>query len=306
MAVALAALEKGAITPASQVFCTGEIKLGNAVFHCWKRTGHGLVDLRTGITQSCDIFFYETARRTGIDRISAMARKLGLGSRLNIDLPGEKSGLMPSRAWKLKAKGVPWQKGETLLAGIGQGYFLTTPLQLAVMTARLVNGGLAVEPRLTRQIIDADGSQASPVEVPEFAKIGVDPDRLEWIKSAMAGVVNVPGGTAYRSRIRESGFEMGGKTGTVQVRRISKAEREQGVRKNKNLAWIERDHALFVGFAPVKAPRYAVSVVIEHGGGGAAKAAPIARDILLKVQRRDPSRRGAKDGLAGGPGAPGG
>ncbi len=306
MTVALAALEKGAIKPSSQVFCTGKIKLGNAMFHCWKRTGHGLVDLRRGLIQSCDIYFYETARRTGIDRISAMARKLGLGSRLNIDLPGEKGGLMPSRAWKLKAKGVPWQKGETLLAGIGQGYFLATPLQLAVMTARLVNGGFAVEPRLTRQIISADGSQASPVEVSEFAKIGVEPDLLEWIKSAMIGVVNVPGGTAFRSRIKESGFEMGGKTGTVQVRRISKAEREQGVRKNKNLAWIERDHALFVGFAPTESPRYAVSVVVEHGGSGAGKAAPIARDILLRVQRRDPLRRGAKDGLAGSSDMPGG
>ncbi len=213
---------------------------------------------------------------------------------------------MPSRAWKKANKGVPWQQGETLLAGIGQGFLLVTPLQLAVMTARLVNGGYAVEPRLTHQIISADGSQASPVDVPEFPLIGVEVDRLEWIKSAMAGVVNVPGGTAFRSRIKEAGFEMGGKTGTVQVRRISEAEREKGVRKNRNRAWIERDHALFVGFAPVDAPRYAVAVVVEHGGGGSSTAAPIARDILLKVQRRDPSRRRANEGIAANPDAPGG
>ncbi len=304
MVVALAAMKKGVTKPSTRVFCTGEIKLGNAVFHCWKRGGHGWVDLRAAIVQSCDVFFYETARRTGIDRISAMARRLGMGSRLAIDLPGEKSGLMPSRAWKLEVKGVPWQKGETLLAGIGQGYLLATPLQLAVMTARLVNGGFAVAPKLTRQIVAADGSPASPLKAPEFPKIGVDPDRLEWIRSAMAAVVNQPGGTAYRARIKQSGFEMGGKTGTVQVRRISKAERERGVRKNKDRAWIERDHAMFVGFAPIDAPRYAVSVVIEHGGSGAGKAAPVARDILLKVQRRDPSRRRAADGFAGNPGTP--
>lgn len=304
MVVALAALERGVITPSSQVFCTGEIELGNAVFHCWKRRGHGLMELRNGIIQSCDIYFYEVARRTGIDRITAMARKLGLGAKLNIDLPGERPGLTPTRQWKLSAKGEPWQKGETLLAGIGQGFLLATPLQLAVMMSRLVNGGFAVTPHLTRRLVTPGGGAEALAEIPTFEKLAIRQGHLELIKKAMTAVVNKPMGTAFRARIKDKDLAMGGKTGTVQVRRISKLEREQGVRKNDQRPWDERDHALFVGFAPTHAPRYAAAVVVEHGGGGSSKAAPIARDILAEVQRRDPGRDGVPDGSAGANGAP--
>ena len=290
MVVAMAALEKGVISSESEVFCTGEMALGNAVFHCWKRGGHGLVDLNKGLAQSCDVYFYEIAKRTGIERIAKMARRLGLGSILGLDIPGEKSGLIPSDAWKRGAIGVPWQQGETLLAGIGQGYVLTTPLQLAVMTARLVNGGVAVTPHLTRDIVKPDGVAPRKAEQPR--DLGLVPGHLALIRKGMNTVVNEPGGTAFRSRIRQPEFRMGGKTGTAQVRRISKQEREVRVLKNEELPWKKRDHALFVGFAPVDAPRYAVAVIVEHGGGGSKVAAPIGRDVLEAAQQRNAARPG--------------
>ena len=219
-----------------------------------------------------------------------MARRLGLGSRLGLDLPGEKSGLIPSDKWKRVAIGAPWQKGETLLAGIGQGYVLTTPLQLAVMTARLVNGGVAVIPHLTRDIISRNGVR--PREQKKSDNLGLIPAHLSLIREAMETVVNVPEGTAFGSRIKTSEFRMGGKTGTAQVRRITKQERDNRVLKNEELPWKERDHALFVGFAPVDAPRYSVAVIVEHGGGGSKVAAPIARDVLEEAQRRNAARPG--------------
>lgn len=290
MVVALAALEKGIITPSSKFFCSGELVLGDSTFHCWKKRGHGSMDMVSAITQSCDVYFYEIAKRTGIDRISAMARRLGLGQILDIEISGERKGLMPTRAWKKKAKRVSWQQGETLLAGIGQGFILATPLQLAVMMSRLVNGGEAVWPHLTRKIVPYDALEPPQPVLPETKSIGIHPPHLDLIRKAMGAVSNSPYGTAYRSRIKEPGFQYGGKTGTVQVRRITKSEREVGVKKNKDLEWRERDHALFVGYAPLQNPRYAVSIVVEHGGGGSSTAAPIARDILFEVQRRDPSR----------------
>jgi len=299
MAVLLAAMEKGAVTLATRVFCSGEMKLGDATFHCWKRDGHGLMDPHSAVTQSCDIFFYETAKRTGIERIAQMSRRLGFGRPLGIDLPGERPGLVPTPAWKRKAMNAPWHQGETVVSGIGQGYLLSTPLQLAAMTARLVNGGFAVTPRLTRPQFASD--LAGPDPDPAFESLGLVPQHLDLVRRAMEDVVNDPSGTAFRARIGERGFEMGGKTGTVQVRRITKTEREQGVRKNKDLPWRERDHALFVGFAPTHAPRYAVAVVVEHGGGGSSVAAPIARDILTEAQRRDSARPGVVPGAVAEP-----
>ncbi|MCW8916571.1 MAG: penicillin-binding protein 2 [Magnetovibrio sp.] len=282
-AVALAALDKGVITPETKVHCGGSTKLGNTEFHCWKKGGHGPLDLRGAIEHSCDVYFYEVARRTGIDRIGAMARRFGFGDQLGLDLPGEKSGLVPDNKWKMGAIGSPWQLGETLIAGIGQGYILTTPLQLAVMTARLANGGRAVKPRLTTDQFSPEGVQPYPTD--EAESLGLPPDHLSIVLKGMEDVVNAPTGTAYRSRIKEPEWRMAGKTGTVQVRRISKAERETGVLKNKDLPWEERDHALFVGYAPFDKPRFAISVVVEHGGGGSSTAAPIARDILRETQR---------------------
>ena len=284
MCVLLAALDKGVISPLSQVFCSGFTELGNARFHCWKKHGHGLVHAEKAMTQSCDVYFYEIAKRTGIERIAAMAKQFGLGEKLEIDLPGERSGLIPTPKWKLRRKSVSWQTGETLIAGIGQGYLLVTPLQLAVMTARLVNGGVAVLPRITRSVMQ-NGIKPRQI-ASQFKTLNLPRHHLNLILSAMNNVVNDPHGTAYRARITEPGLEMAGKTGTVQVRRISKKERETGVKKNKDLPWKERDHALFVGYAPVDNPNYAISVVVEHGGGGSSKAAPIARDILKETQAR--------------------
>ena len=284
MCVLLAALDKGIISPSSEVFCSGFTELGNARFHCWKKHGHGLVNAEKAMTQSCDVYFYEIARRTGIERIATMAKQFGLGEKLEIDLPGERSGLIPTPKWKLGRMNVSWQKGETLIAGIGQGYLLVTPLQLVVMTARLVNGGVAVLPHITKSVIQ-DGIRTSQIDI-KFKALALPRHHLTLVLNAMNNVVNDPQGTAYRARITEPGLEMAGKTGTVQVRRISKKERETGVRKNKDLPWEERDHALFVGYAPVHNPKYAISVVVEHGGGGSSKAAPIARDILTETQNR--------------------
>ena len=304
MVVALAGLEKGAITPATKFFCPGSLKLGNAKFHCWKKGGHGNLDLEGAIVQSCDVYIYELAKRTGIERIGAMAHKLGMGRQTGLDLPGERRGLVPSPEWKLAEVGVPWQAGETLLTGIGQGYVLATPLQLAVMTAQLANGGFQVVPHVTRDIVTRDGILPRPPREP--SSLGVFPAHLQVVSRALAAVVNSPRGTAFRSRIRQAGFEMGGKTGTVQVKRISKAEREHGVRKNRDLPWAQRDHAMFVGFAPIDAPRYAIAVVIEHGGGGASVAAPIGHDILLAAQRRNLQAPPADGRMTGRPedGAP--
>jgi penicillin-binding protein 2 len=298
-AVALAGLEAGAIDPKETVFCSGTLKFFDLTLHCWKRGGHGALALHDAIAQSCDIYFYELARRLGIQRIGAMARRLGLGATLGVDLPGERPGLLPSPEWKLATIGQPWTKGETLLAGIGQGYVLTTPLQLAVMTARLVNGGVGVTPRVTKQVRGADGG--TTLGATEAPTLGIARGSLEFVRRAMAAVVNHPKGTAYRARITEPGMAMGGKTGTVQVHRISERERRQGLRKNEDRPWRLRDHAMFVGFAPVERPRYAVAVVVEHGGGGASTAAPIARDILVEAQRRDSAGNGPPRQLAAGP-----
>ena len=287
MVVALAALEKGIISYRSNYLCTGSLELGDSIFHCWKEHGHGKMNLTSAIAQSCDVYFYEVAKKLGIDAISSMARRLGLGQIFDIELAGEAKGLMPTRDWKKKNKNSSWQQGETLLAGIGQGLILATPLQLAVMTSRIVNGGKAVSPRLTKGILlnEPDISPSSNSKLENFKHIGVNTKNLNLIKKSMSFVTNSPQGTAFKARIIDPKYRFGGKTGTVQVRRISAEERELGVKKNKDLEWHERDHALFVGYAPLSNPSYAVSVVIEHGGGGSKVAAPLARDILLKVQK---------------------
>ena len=204
-----------------------------------------------------------------------------------VDLPGEKPGLIPDSDWKLATFGEKWQQGETLVAGIGQGFITTTPLQLALMTARIANGGIAITPKLRRDAVIA-GEPDPPG--PYGPALDIPADHLAIVKDGMNRVTNEAGGTAYRARIEQAGMEMAGKTGTAQVRRITMAERQQGVRKNEDLPWDRRDHALFVGYAPVHAPQYAVAVVVDHGGGGSKVAAPIARDILLEAQRRNPSR----------------
>ncbi len=289
MIVALAALESGEVSPYQRFYCDGSIKLGKRRFRCWRRYGHGHVAMVQGLMESCDVYFYEVAKRVGIDRIAAMSERFGFGRKLDIELPGEKPGLVPTREWKRAMIGEPWQGGETLVVGIGQGYLLTTPLQLAVMVARIANGGIAVEPRLLAEVI-RDG-QPVPRESETFNPMGLSPAHLDIVRKGMNFVVNEPKGTAYQARIEEPALAMAGKTGSVQVRRISEREHRTGVIKNEDRPWKERDHALFVAYAPLERPRYGVAVVVEHGGSGGSVAAPIARDILREVQRRDPSGR---------------
>jgi penicillin-binding protein 2 len=282
MVVALAAMEAGVAGPDYTVTCNGRVRVGNHTFHCWKRGGHGKVDMVEAIQKSCDIFFYEIARKTGINRIAAMAERFGLGAPTGIDLPNERPGLVPTKEWKQALRGSPWQQGDTVNVGIGQGYILLTPLQMAVMAARIANGGFAVKPRLTRP---ADGT-APPAESMKLSSAA-----LKVVRRGMTNVVNHRRGTAYRARIEDEAMAMAGKTGSVQVRRISKAERRTRVLKNEEKPWEERDHAMFVAYAPLDAPRYAISVVVEHGGGGSKAAAPVARDILIETQKRDPARK---------------
>jgi penicillin-binding protein 2 len=290
--VATAALTAGVLTPETSFTCPGYLEFGNATFHCWRHGGHGTLHLRDAIKKSCDVFFYETSRRLGIDRLAGMARRFGFGSVLGIDIPGERPGLIPSREWKLATSGNSWSQGETLIAGIGQGSVLATPLQLATMVARLVTGR-KVSPRIVRTDISLSRRVASIL--PEFPSLGLDPRTLALVLDGMNAVVNEQGGTAYAARIVEPGFAMGGKSGTSQVRQIGAHEREHGRRRPGQIPWKDRDHALFVAFAPIGAPRYVCATIVEHGGttggGGSAVAAPICRDVLIAAQRRDPARR---------------
>lgn len=278
MVVAMAAMEAGLVGPGHSVYCGGHIELGSHRFHCWKRGGHGTMNLHNGLKQSCDVYFYDLAKRIGIDRLAVVARKFGIGVLPEIGLVDAKSGLMPDKAWKRARKNEPWHPGETLHAGIGQGYMLGSPLQMAVMAARIANGGYEVHPRLVR------ARNGERIKASSLRGTGIDNAHVKAVQRGMYGVVNELGGTAYRSRIALPGHEMCGKTGTAQVRRITTAERATGVLKNAELPWRLRDHALFVAFAPADDPRYAISVIVEHGGGGSKVAAPIARDVLLKLQ----------------------
>jgi penicillin-binding protein 2 len=293
--VALTALEAGTITPDTEFFCPGEFHLGNSVWHCWKKGGHGTLAVRRAIKESCDVFFYHTADLVGIDRIAQMANRLGLGVEVKIDIPGAKSGLIPTRAWKLAATGVAWQRGETISCGIGQSFVSVTPLQLAIYVARLATGRL-VKPMLARdQGVMTQTSAVANAISGAFAPVGVQQKHLDLIHDAMYGVVNEPHGTAYGARITDPTMAMAGKTGTSQVHHIAKDVRDRGVVTGTKIPWKDRDHALFMAFAPASAPRYVCSVVVEHGGAtggeGGAVAAPIARDLLLQAQKRDPARR---------------
>ncbi len=286
--VALGALEAAVLTPQTAITCPGYLRMGNAVFHCWRHGGHGTLRLRDAIKQSCDVFFYETARRLGIDRLATMAHRFGFGAVLGIDIPGERPGTIPTREWKIATTGTSWQQGETLIAGIGQGSVLATPLQIATMAARLVTGR-AIVPHLVRATGVMTPGGDPPVADPPA--LGIDPEALALVLDGMNAVVNEPGGTAYAARITEPGFAMGGKSGTSQVRQITQYERDHGLRKIEDIPWKDRDHALFVGFAPVGAARYVCATVVEHGGGGSAIAGPICRDVLHAVQQRDPARK---------------
>ena len=276
MVVALAALEAGVVTPKSTVWCPGHYQLGNRRFHCWRRGGHGHVNLRDSLKSSCDVYYYDTAREVGIEKITEMANRLGIGIKYDLPMPAISAGLTPTMAWKKRTYDESWLVGDTLNSGIGQGYMLATPLQLAVMTARIASGR-NVMPTLVRAM---DGR---PMARPEAPSLGISDYALNQVRDGMDHVVNNRRGTAYRSRIAADDLKMAGKTGTSQVRIITAEERARGVFKNEDLPWERRDHALFVCYAPYDDPRYAVSVVVEHGGGGSRAAAPVARDIMLRT-----------------------
>ncbi len=279
--VAVAALTHGVTDGKERIRCTGKIKLGDREFHCWKRKGHGPVNMLGAIGTSCDIYFYEMARRLGIDRIHDTALEFGFGHNFDLDIGGGNAGLVPDQAWKRARFGTSWSQGETLISGIGQGYLAATPIQLAVMTARLASGRKVV-PHLMVQ--DTPAPDELDVQGLDYS--------LEALGAARAGMIAVceaPWGTAHRlGGLGLGDIQMAGKSGTGQVRRISKVERDDRVRKNNELPWKLRDHALFVTYAPADRPRYAVAVVVEHGGGGSSVAAPPARDILRELLRSDP------------------
>jgi penicillin-binding protein 2 len=286
MAVALAGLESKAITPGDRIECPGFLDLGDTRFHCWRKGGHGMLDLRGGLKNSCDVFFYEVARRTGIDHIAAMANRLGLGVELELDLPGQRPGLIPTREWRI-GNGHAWNIGDTIVSGIGQGFIQVTPLQLATYVSRIASGRL-VQPHLTRKLA---GVMQPGVEPDDWPLLGMTDKLLANVRGGMWAVVNEPGGTAPLARLADPSVQLAGKTGSAQVRRVSRELRESGHFDSEKLPWEYRPHALFVAYAPYDAPRYAVSVVIEHGNAGAAAAAPIARDIMAEVLRRDPANR---------------
>ncbi|WOI56253.1 penicillin-binding protein 2 [Palleronia sp. LCG004] len=266
MMVSLAAMDAGQLNPGETFYCGGYHKLGNRRFHCWKRGGHGWVDLEKSLEQSCDVYYYELAQRIGIDRIAETARRFGLGERFDLPMSAVSPGAMPDRAWLQERYQQPWRVGDSLNASIGQGYVLSTPLQLAVMTARLASG-TRIEPRLVKSI---DGVELEPRGL---EPLGFSNEHLRIVRNGMDAVCNSRRGTAYGSRIEAGDMRMAGKTGTSQVRSV--------VVSNNDVPWEQRDHALYVGYAPFNNPHISVSVVVEHGGGGSSVAAPIARDILL-------------------------
>jgi penicillin-binding protein 2 len=268
MVTVLAALEAGTIDPEETVYCPGHLEVADRRFHCWKRVGHGNVDMHRSLRESCDVYYYELALRTGIENISAMAERLGLGIKHDLPLTSVAEGLAPTKDWKRRVRDAEWVIGDSVNAAIGQGDVLSSPLQLAVMSARLATGR-SVTPRIIRSI---DGVE-SPTGHGE--DMGLNENNLRQVRQAMYAVSNNRRGTAYSSRIIEDAFRMAGKTGTSQVR--------SAVVDNNSVPWEQRDHALFVNFAPFETPKIAVSVVVEHGGGGSRTAAPIARDITLQA-----------------------
>jgi|TARA_Y100000817_G_scaffold290402_1_gene261081 penicillin-binding protein 2 len=297
---AISALENDVFNPKTTIRCQGHIELYGQKYHCWKKKGHGFVNMREGMKQSCDVYFYEVARKLGIDRLAETARKFGLGKPVLTDLFEERSGVVPNTEWKKKYIGKNWYLGETLHAGIGQGYWQTSPLQLCLMMAQIANGGYKIEPRL---ILDTNEEKFNGLEefinnknlFPDdvgtlyefiakfkYKSLFRNQENIKFVQDALFGATNEPLGTSYRSRLTKKELVYAGKTGTSQVRRFTELQRELEI-KNEDLPYEQRDHALFVAFAPYKEPRYAISVLVEHGGSGSKSAAPIAKQVIKKV-----------------------
>lgn len=277
MCVMIAALETGNVDLKEKIICTGHTRVGNKKFHCWRRRGHGPVNLMESLQYSCDVFYYEMAHRIGIDIVHDVAVRLGMGQSYDLGILTRSSGLIPNRAWKQERRRDGWRLGDSLNAFIGQGYVLATPLHLAVMTARIANGKKAITPHM---IIGE--------KTPQFADSNFDPEHLDIVREAMRRVCMMPGGTAYRDYpLGRNTVEMAGKTGTGQVTGISASERATGVIHNRDKEWRFRDHSIFVGYAPFDKPRFAVATIVEHGGSGSGRAASISRNLLKKSLERD-------------------
>lgn len=274
--IALAALKAG-INPKEKIYCPGHMMLGTHKFHCWKwrHNGHGYVDMERAISESCDVYFYEVALKIKEKAMIDMAKDFGIRFKTGVDLPSEKAGFIADPKWKKQARKENWYPGDTVLTSIGQGYVLMSPLQMAIMVSMVVNGGKKIVPHLKRTL--QHSSQNSMLDI--------DPAYLKFMQHALSKAVNDMRSTAFASRIKEEKFEMGGKTSTSQVRRISSSERQTGVRSLHEIPWHLRDTSIFVGFAPVHSPKYATVIVGEHEGWGSSFAAPKARDILLKTQK---------------------
>ena len=287
--VALSALENGIINPNFTVECTGKTEMYDQTYHCWKKKGHGFVNLRNAMKQSCDTYFYEIARRLGVDKLSETAKKFGLGEKVFGDLFDiEKKGLVPNTQWKKNALGKGWLLGETIITGIGQGYIQTTPIQLCLMTAQIANGGHKIYPNL---IVD-DQKKVQPSD--KFLPLYKDYRNIKIVQDAMFGSTNEVMGTSYRSRINDSKYQFAGKTGTSQVKKITEKDRELDL-KTFEIPYEERDHALYIAYGPYKDPRYAVSILVEHGGNGSTTAAPMAKKLFKKIIDRHELRESVKN-----------
>ena len=293
--VALSALENNIIGPNFKVKCTGKTELYGQTFHCWKEKGHGFMSLKNAMKQSCDTYFYEIARLLGVDRLKITAEKFGLGEKvLGAYFKNEKKGLFPNTFWKKNNLGKGWVLGETLITGIGQGYTQTTPLQLCLMTAQIANGGYSIKPKI---IVNNNPLNFNEVKksIKEQnllninTKLVKNPKNLRIIQEAMFSSTNEIRGTSYRSRIDDKKYQFAGKTGTAQVKRISKRERELDL-KIDQIPYNDRDHALYIAYGPYVNPRYALSIIVEHGGSGSKAAAPIAKELFKLIIDREELR----------------
>ena len=285
--VALSALENGIVDTKFTVKCNGKTEMYGQTYHCWKKKGHGFVDLNNAMKQSCDTYFYEIARRLGVDRLSETAYKFGLGERVFDNLFfNEKKGLVPNTEWKRNALGKGWLLGETIITGIGQGYIQTTPIQLCLMTAQIANGGYKIYPKIT---MDQNNN-----EFDKFEPLFKNQRNIKIVQRSIYSSTNEVMGTSYSSRINDPKYRFAGKTGTAQVKRITEEERELEL-KTSEIPYEQRDHALYVAFGPYENPRYAMSIIIEHGGSGSSTAAPIAKKLFKLVIDRHKLRENAKN-----------
>ena len=318
--VALSALENDVVSPKQKVFCKGKMEMYGQTYHCWKDKGHGSVDMREAIKQSCDIYFYETTRKLGVDRLSLTASKFGLGDNvLNGVFPDEKKGLVPTTKWKKDKLGVGWVLGETLITGIGQGYIQTTPIQLCLMTAQLANGGFKIYPKITvsknedkyedikfqmEQNILKDEDESSNfskatenlfnLKKKKYRPLFRNQENVKFVLEAMFGSTNEIRGTSYASRLKDPKYQFAGKTGTAQVKKITESQRELDLTTSE-IPYEDRDHALYIAYGPYKNPRYAVSIIVEHGGSGSSTAAPMAKKLFKLIIDRHELREKMKN-----------